>query len=61
VPTAERLRIQQALLELASTEAGRALFAKVPMKEPGPATADEYRAMLGWGLDAWYDPQARLE
>lgn len=61
VPAAERQRIQRALLELAATDAGRALFAKVPMKEPGTATADEYRAMLGWGLDAWYDPGARLE
>lgn len=61
IPDVERLKIQRALLDLAATAAGRALFAKVPMKEPGPATADDYRAMLGWGLDAWYDPSARLE
>lgn len=61
IPAEERERIRGALLELAATDAGRALFARVPMEDPVPAGIEEYAAMERWGLERWYEPRARSE
>ncbi|MEK6748815.1 MAG: phosphate/phosphite/phosphonate ABC transporter substrate-binding protein [Pseudomonadota bacterium] len=42
VSTTTRHLLVQAILELASTPQGRELFARIPMKKPGPATVQEY-------------------
>lgn len=48
-----REELQTALLDLAATEEGRALFAKIPMMEPVSASAEEYAILDTLGLDAW--------
>ncbi len=58
VPAAEREAVRKALLDLAATDEGRALLAKVPMKSPVAATVEEYAAVAKMGLDAWYVPGA---
>lgn len=51
---AARERIQQALLDMAATPAGKRLYEEIPMKEPALATIDEYRTMIKWGLEAYW-------
>jgi phosphonate transport system substrate-binding protein len=56
VPAGDREKLRAALLALAETPEGRALLARIPMKEPVAATAEEYAALASRGLDAWFDP-----
>lgn len=54
VPEHVRLAVQKALLEMATTESGRALLAKVPMQHPIPTTMQDYQPMRAWGLDQYW-------
>ncbi|MDP1524343.1 MAG: phosphate/phosphite/phosphonate ABC transporter substrate-binding protein [Rhodocyclaceae bacterium] len=54
IPAADRSKIQRAFLDLAATEAGRALLAKVPITEAIPTTIKDYLPMRAWGLDAYW-------
>lgn len=54
VPVADREAVRKALLDLAATDAGKALLAKVPMKEAVAATQEEYAAVGKMGLERWY-------
>lgn len=50
IPSAMRTRIQQALLVLAATPEGQALFSQIPMKKPGVADADDYANVPEMGI-----------
>lgn len=54
VPLAHRDALQQAWLQLAATERGRQLMARIPMASPVAASLDEYRPLQEWGLDRYY-------
>jgi phosphonate transport system substrate-binding protein len=54
VPEADRLKVQQALLEMAKTEAGSALLAKIPMHQAQKASLEDYTPMSTWGLEEFY-------
>ncbi len=55
VPPAVREKVRYALLEMGRTEAGRALFAKIPAREMVAASLDDYLVMESWGLDRYWD------
>jgi len=44
-------RVQQALLKISSSGKGKRLLAKIPIKKPGIATLDDYRALADMGLE----------
>jgi phosphonate transport system substrate-binding protein len=54
VPELARKKIQQAFIELGSTEAGRRLLAGVPMAESVPTSIRDYQPMSRWGLDKYW-------
>ncbi|MBR9882316.1 MAG: phosphate/phosphite/phosphonate ABC transporter substrate-binding protein [Oceanospirillales bacterium] len=54
VPEADREALKTAWLELAATEEGQALMARIPMIQPIPASMSDYSALLDWGLDQYY-------
>jgi len=54
VPVAVRKAIQAALMEMAASESGRTMLARVPMEEPVSASIADYTPMRGWGLDAYW-------
>jgi phosphonate transport system substrate-binding protein len=59
VPKAHRKRVQQALLEMASSEKGAALLAKIPIRKLVIANMEDYSPMNAWGLEAFYTPNNR--
>jgi phosphonate transport system substrate-binding protein len=59
IPPADREAMRSALVALAATEAGKAVFAKVPMTAPIATSAEEYAVIAKLGLEAWYVPPAR--
>ncbi len=56
VPQERRGKVRQALLDMGNTQAGRDLLSKVPVKQIISASIDDYRIMLGWGLEDYWDP-----
>jgi phosphonate transport system substrate-binding protein len=54
IPEKDRERVRQALLEMAKTEKGAALLAKIPMSKAVIASMDDYTPMLNLGLDEFY-------
>ncbi|MBL4665213.1 MAG: phosphate/phosphite/phosphonate ABC transporter substrate-binding protein [Nitrospinaceae bacterium] len=54
VPRAHRKAVQQAMLDMAGTEKGRALWEKIPMKMVVPARLEDYLALKKWGLERYY-------
>lgn len=52
-------RISRAFLEMAESEEGRALLARIPMIEPGPATAGDYDMLVGLKLESFYEASER--
>jgi phosphonate transport system substrate-binding protein len=54
VPEQARKKIQQAFIELGSTEVGRRLLAGVPMAEAVPTSILDYQPMSRWGLDKYW-------
>jgi phosphonate transport system substrate-binding protein len=54
VPAADREKVQRALLEMAQTEKGAALLAKIPMRKAVAASLEDYTPMSAWGLEAFY-------
>lgn len=49
-----REAVRQALLDLAATPAGQALFAEVPMSRPVAASIDDYAVMQDWRLERYW-------
>ncbi|MET0050485.1 MAG: phosphate/phosphite/phosphonate ABC transporter substrate-binding protein [Candidatus Thiodiazotropha sp.] len=49
-----RQAIQQAFIEIGSTEEGRALLAKIPMKQVGKADLSDYEPLKKMGLERFY-------
>ncbi|MFQ6370906.1 phosphate/phosphite/phosphonate ABC transporter substrate-binding protein [Shewanella sp. YIC-542] len=47
-------KIQQAFLQLGRTEKGRQLLAKIPMKQIGAATMEDYAPLKQMGLESFY-------
>lgn len=54
VPEADRLKVQQALLEMTQTENGAALLSKIPMRKAVKSSLEDYTPMSSWGLDEFY-------
>lgn len=54
VARADRAKITKALLEMAQTESGQALLAKVPFVQLIETTYAEYEMMKDWGLEDYY-------
>ncbi len=54
VPEKDREKVRQALLEIAKTEKGAALLAKIPMTKAVTAVLDDYAPIQNWGLDEFY-------
>ena len=51
VPAEHREAVRRALLEMAATEQGAALLARVPMEHPVPAIDGDYRPLQEWRLE----------
>ncbi len=45
IPTAIREKVQQAFIQMATTEQGKTLLSRIPMKQLGPATLQDYDAL----------------
>jgi phosphonate transport system substrate-binding protein len=56
VPEVDREKVRQALLEMAKTEKGAALLAKIPMRRAVIASLEDYTPMYSWGLEEFYVP-----
>lgn len=54
IDQATREQVRRGLLALAATPAGKALLDEVPMKEPVPASIDDYLVMRKWGLESYW-------
>lgn len=54
VPLEVRERVRNALLEMAATPQGAALFDKVPITKMIPTSIADYVVMKGWGLDRYW-------
>jgi phosphonate transport system substrate-binding protein len=54
VPVEVRERLKRAVFDLASSESGKALLAKVPMSEVVPTSLEEFLPMQKWGLGAYW-------
>lgn len=61
VPKEDREKVRRALLEFGQTDEGRELLSKVPIKQIIPASMDDYKVMLGWGLESYWDATWREE
>ena len=61
VPKAHQNRVRHALLEMAQTEKGAALLAKIPMHQTMAASLEDYTPMRAWGLEAFYVPGAKSQ
>ncbi len=54
VPEEIRERVRMAFLNMAATEEGAALLAKIPMKKAISASLDEYQILGEWGLENYF-------
>jgi phosphonate transport system substrate-binding protein len=54
VPAADRDKMRQAFLDLATSAEGRALLAAIPMPAPVAAHAGDYRELTELGLERYY-------
>lgn len=54
VATVDRQLIQKTLLELATTDAGKEMLAKVPIRTMIPTTMADYQPMRAWGLEKYW-------
>jgi phosphonate transport system substrate-binding protein len=54
IPEERREKVRQALLEMAQTEKGQALLAKIPMGKAVAASLEDYTPMRTWGLEEFY-------
>ena len=61
VPKEDREKVRRALLEFGETDEGRELLSKVPIKQIMPTSMDDYKVMLGWGLESYWDATWREE
>jgi len=59
VPEADREKVRQALLDLDKTPEGRAMLAKIPTSQLQATSLDDYKEMIGWGLEAFWDDKWR--
>ena len=57
VPIADREKILDALLELASTEKGKLMQQKIPIGIMGITSTLDYKPISEWGLDKLYEKQ----
>lgn len=55
VPQADRDAVRRAFQEMGADPAGRALLAKIPMREVTATTMEDYLPLRDWGLNAFYD------
>lgn len=60
VPEADREQVRQALLDMAKTEKGAALLAKIPMRKAVKASLGDYTPMSSWGLEEFHTSTSSL-
>lgn len=51
-----RERVQRALLDMGAGPEGKELLSRIPMKKITAAAMNDYKEMLEWGLDSYWDP-----
>lgn len=56
VPQEIRERVRAALIALAESPEGRQMLARVPVTRFVPASYQDYKALLGWGLEKYWRP-----
>lgn len=54
IPAVVRDKIQKTLLEMASTDAGKQLFADIPIESMISTGMKDYQPMKQWGLDSYW-------
>ncbi len=54
VPAGVAEQVQQAMLSLGESEAGKLMLSKIPMKQVGIATLDDYTPLKKMGLEPFY-------
>lgn len=54
VPETVRAQVQDALIAMGESEAGRQLLAKIPIGTAGPASYEDYAPLKAMGLEAFY-------
>jgi phosphonate transport system substrate-binding protein len=54
VRPADREKVRRALLAMDATPEGKALLAKIPVKQLMPVSLADYEKMRAWGLDAYW-------
>ncbi|MFC1673356.1 phosphate/phosphite/phosphonate ABC transporter substrate-binding protein [Pseudomonadota bacterium] len=54
VPRGHQLLVQQALVDMAATDYGAELLAKVPFKKLIGSSYDDYAPLVEWGLEDYY-------
>lgn len=59
VPADVREKVRRAFLELAKTDQGRAMLAKIPITEISATSLDDYLVIEKWGLEKYFDPNWR--
>ncbi len=55
VPREHRERVRRALLDMGNTLEGRELLSRVPVGQLVPASIEDYKIMLSWGLEEYWD------
>lgn len=56
IPSEVRERVRKAILEMAATPAGKALWEEVPMHAPVTTSLDDFLVMRKWGLETYWVP-----
>lgn len=54
VPQGDAEKVRLALLAIAASEEGRALLARVPIKQPEATSMEDYTPMMDWGLESFW-------
>lgn len=54
VPRRDAEKVREAFLEMAATEKGRKLLARIPMKQPVSTSMDDYSRIQDWGLESFW-------
>jgi len=54
VPYVDREKVRRAFLDMANTEKGRELLARIPMKKAISSNMNDYTELSDWGLDEFY-------
>jgi phosphonate transport system substrate-binding protein len=54
VDTNAQQKVREALIALSDTPQGKRMLSKIPIKQIGPSTINDYQALSAWGLERFY-------